>query len=80
VQLSINVMSKTPAYVQLADQITAAIDAGELQPGEKIPSIKQLIEQTGLAMATVQKAIKRLEQEHYVFAVSGRGTFVTPRQ
>ena len=62
-QISINVMSKTPAYVQLADQIKAAIDAGQLQPHDKIPSIKQLIEQTGLAMATVQKAIKRLEQE-----------------
>ena len=79
-QVSINVMSKTPAYVQLADQIKAAIDAGELRPDDKIPSIKQLIEQTGLAMATVQKAIKRLEQENYVFAVSGRGTFVTPRK
>jgi DNA-binding GntR family transcriptional regulator len=31
-------------------------------------------------MATVQKAIKRLEQENYVFAVSGRGTFVTSRK
>jgi GntR family transcriptional regulator len=80
VQVSINVMSKTPAYVQLADQIKAAIDAGELRPDDKIPSIKQLIEQTGLAMATVQKAIKRLEQENYVFAVSGRGTFVTSRR
>lgn len=36
--------------------------------------------ETGLAMATVQKAIKRLEQENYVFAVSGRGTFVMPRK
>ena len=72
-------MSKTPSYVQLADKIMQAIDSGELTPGDRIPSIKELVEQTGLAMATVQKAVKRLEQSNYVFAVSGRGTFVTSR-
>jgi DNA-binding GntR family transcriptional regulator len=79
VDLSIDLMSKTPSYVQLAEKIRQAIESGELKPGDKIPSIKELVEQTGLAMATVQKAVKRLEQSHYVWAVSGRGTFVTSR-
>jgi DNA-binding transcriptional regulator YhcF (GntR family) len=79
VELSINVMSKVPAYVQLAEQIMAGIDAGELKPGDKIPSFKELMDQTGLAMATVQKAVKRLEHANYVFAVSGMGTFVNSR-
>jgi hypothetical protein len=34
---------------------------------------------TGLAVATVQKAIRLLEGENYVLTISGRGTFVTPR-
>jgi DNA-binding transcriptional regulator YhcF (GntR family) len=79
VELSIDLRSKTPSYIQLADQIMQAIDSGELKAGQKIPSFKELMEQTGLAMATVQKAVKRLEEAHYVFAVSGRGTFVTSR-
>jgi len=72
--------SKTPSYIQLADKIRAAIDAGELAPEETIPSLRQLIEETGLAAATVQKAIRRLEREHYVYTVSGRGTYVTSRR
>lgn len=79
VDLKINLLSKVPSYIQLADQIQAAIDGGELRPGDKIPSFKELMDATDLSMATVQKAVKRLENHHYVFAVSGRGTFVTSR-
>ena len=79
VDLSIDFMSKTPSYIQLADKIMASIDSGKLKPGDKIPSLRELTEQSGLAMATVQKALKRLEHANYVFAVSGRGTFVTSR-
>ena len=79
VDLVIDLHSKEPAYRQLAGQIRAAIDAGHIAPREPIPSYKQLIEQTGLAMGTVQKAIRLLERENYVYTVSGRGTFVTPR-
>jgi len=77
VDLVIDLRSKTPSYVQLADRIKAAIDSGELLPEQPVPSFKQLIEQTGLAMGTVQKAIRLLEREHRVYTVSGRGTFVT---
>lgn len=79
VDLGIDLYSKTPAYQQLADRIRDAIDAGELEPMQPVPSFKTLIEQTGLAMGTVQKAVRLLERENYVFTVSGRGTFVTAR-
>lgn len=77
VQLVIDLYSKTPSYVQLADQIRAALDAGELEPLQPVPSIKELVEQTGLSQGTVQKAINMLIRENRVFTVSGRGTFVT---
>jgi DNA-binding GntR family transcriptional regulator len=79
VDLVIDLHSKEPAYIQLARRIRAVIDAGEIAPRDPIPSYKQLMEATGLAMGTVQKAIRLLEREHYVYTVSGRGTFVTPR-
>jgi GntR family transcriptional regulator len=79
VDIVINLYSKTPSYQQLADAIKTAIDSGELEPMQPIPSLRQLTEQTGLALATVQKAIGVLERENYVFTVSGRGTFVTAR-
>lgn len=40
----------------------------------------QITEQTGLATAAGQKAIGDLEQDGYVYAVSGRGKCVTPRR
>ena len=75
--LGIDIYSKTPAYIQLADRIAAAIDNGELEPGKPIPSYKALMTGTGLAMGTVQKAVRLLERENRVFTVSGRGTYVT---
>lgn len=48
--------------MQLADQIRAAIESGELQPRDQIPSLRQLADQTGLAVGKIQKAIRKLEQ------------------
>lgn len=79
VDLGIDVHAKRAAYLQLADKIKAAIDSGELQPRDQVPSLTQLTEQTGLSMGTVQKTIRSLEKEHYVYTVAGRGIFVTPR-
>lgn len=77
--LDIDVHAKRASYLQLADKIRAAIDDGELHARDQVPSLRELTEQTGLAMATVQKAIRLLEREHYVYTVIGRGIFVTPR-
>jgi DNA-binding transcriptional regulator YhcF (GntR family) len=78
VEIDIDLHGKTPAYLQLAAAIRTAIAAGEYGPREAIPSLKQLQGQTGLAMGTVQRAIRLLEDEGLVYTVSGRGTFVSP--
>lgn len=79
VELEIDPHSKTPAYRQLADQIRAAIEAGEFEARQRIASLNQLQQQTGLARGTIEHAIKVLEAEGWVYTVSGRGTFVSPR-
>lgn len=79
VDLTIDLRSKQASYLQLADRLRAAIDTGELKATEPIPSLRELAEATGLAIGTIQKAIRVLERENYVHSVSGRGTFVTPR-
>jgi len=79
VEIEINIRSKVPSYQQLADQLEAAIAAGEYAPDEAIPSLKQLKDQTGLAQGTVQHAITVLEAKGLVYTVRGRGTFVTPQ-
>ena len=75
-EIDIDVRSKTPSYRQLADQLRAAIASGEYGTDGPIPSLTQLRQQTGLAQATIQKAIRILVDEGVVITVSGRGTFV----
>ena len=62
-------------YVQLAGQLRARIEAGEINP--VLPSIMELTEETGLSVNTVRRAIKLLIAEGLVYTVPGRGTFVS---
>lgn len=78
-ELAIDVTSKTPSYLQLAGRLREAIESGELQPRDQLPSLHQLASQTGLAVGTIQKTIRKLEYEHLIYTVAGRGAFVTPR-
>ena len=64
-------------YVQLARQLRARIEAGYITA--VLPSLTQLAEETGLALNTVRRAIKMLEDEGLIYTVPGRGTFVKPR-
>ena len=80
VEFEIDTHAKIPAYRQLADQLREQITAGRYRPREAIPSLTRLMEETGLAKGTVQQAIKTLVDEGLVYTVSGRGTFVSPRE
>lgn len=79
VVIEIDPHGKTPSYRQLADQLRARIERGDYQPRQPIPSLKQLQQETALAMGTIQRAVQILEDEGVVYTVPGRGTFVSPR-
>jgi DNA-binding transcriptional regulator YhcF (GntR family) len=70
----IDMRSPEPAYLQLAAQLRAAI--GDREPGDRVPSTQQLVGETGLAIGTVQKAVKLIIGEELAYTVPGRGTFV----
>lgn len=66
----------TPAFQQLVDQIHFLINTGELKPGEKLPSIRQMAEECGLAANTVAKALRQLEFRGLIRAQDRRGFIV----
>ncbi len=68
-----------PVWRQLATILRARIESGEYPPGRPIPSENQLAQQTGLARATVRKAIAQLTADGLVQGVQGRGVFVKER-
>jgi GntR family transcriptional regulator len=65
-----------PAYEQIADHYRSLIHSGQLQPGEKLPSITDIATEWNVARSTVAQAINRLQVEHAVHT-STQGTFVS---
>ena len=61
--LRLDFSSQVPIYRQIRDQIVVGIASGELRPGEKLPAIRALAEQSGVNMMTVSKAYSLLKQE-----------------
>lgn len=64
------------AYRQLATVLRKRIRDGELPPGQRMPSEKDLHDEFGLARETVRRALALLRQEGLVEVRQGHGTFV----
>ena len=68
--------SPTPLYAQISTRLRVAIAAGELRPGETLPSVRHLASQLRINPATVVQAYRALETEGLVATRQGAGTFV----
>jgi GntR family transcriptional regulator len=68
-----------PPYRQVADTIAAAIDRGELRPGQAIPSEKDIQDLTGVGRSTARRAIAWLRDQGLARTVPGRGSYVAER-
>ena len=69
-----------PIYVQLRDQIAAAVGAGHLRPGDQLPTMRAVAVELRIDLNTVQHAYAALEREGILTMVRGRGSFVTEKQ
>lgn len=61
---------------QLVERLRAAIDAGELEPGQKLPTTRALAAEAAINHLTAVRVYRRLAELGYVTAAVGRGTFV----
>lgn len=68
--------AQTSLTEQIVARLRAAIDAGDVGPGEKLPTTRALAEAAGVNHLTAVRAYRRLAEEGYVAATVGRGTFV----
>lgn len=69
-------MSTEAPYLRIAGEIGESIADGTLQPGDKVPSTRQITRQWGVAMATATKVITALRDQGLVETVPGSGTVV----
>ncbi|HKI75404.1 MAG TPA: GntR family transcriptional regulator, partial [Pseudomonadales bacterium] len=75
--LNIDTSSAVPVFQQIVDQIHFAINTGELAAGDKLPSIRAIAADTGIATNTVTKALRQLEFRGLVEARDRSGFVVT---
>lgn len=66
----------TPPYLRIVGELRRRITAGELSPGDRVPSTRQIVRQWGVAMATASRALTLLRQEGLIRAVPGVGMVV----
>ncbi|KAA9374402.1 GntR family transcriptional regulator [Microbispora cellulosiformans] len=63
-------------YQEIAAELRRRIEAGELRPGDRVPSTREIVRRWGVAMATATKVLTELRREGLVRAVPGVGTVV----
>jgi DNA-binding transcriptional regulator YhcF (GntR family) len=68
--------SPTPPFEQLRAQLVAAVSSGELAPGDRLPTVRRLADDLGIAPGTVARAYRELESAEIIETRGRHGTFV----
>ena len=74
--IQINNSSDDPIYLQIKNQIKSQIISGDLQVGDKLPSIRFMAKELRISMITAKRAFDELEAEGFIDSVQGKGNFV----
>lgn len=64
-------------YIRIADEIVADVRAKKLKPGDKLPSIAEMVRLHGVSSTTIQMIYVRLEALRVIRRQQGKGVFVT---
>ncbi len=79
VTFQLNQTSGVPAYLQIVQQVEQALRMGTLQPGDQLPTVKQVVAEVAINPNTVTKAYRELEHAGLAEGRQGVGTFVVRR-
>lgn len=75
-----NIDNNKPIYIQLVDKLKSKIISGEIPPGVKLESVRNLAEDAEVNPNTMQKALVELEREELVYSKRTSGRFVTDNE
>ena len=70
--------SAVPPFEQLRTQILDAVTSGDLVPGARLPTVRRLAEDLGIAAGTVARAYRELEASGVIETRGRNGTYVSP--
>ena len=77
--IELNNTSDIPIYVQLRNQIVLGIGRGELKVGDHLPTVRQMAEDAGINMMTVNKAYNVLKAEGIIEIDRRHGSVISPK-
>jgi GntR family transcriptional regulator len=76
IEFQLDDRSGVATYLQLAQQVRHALRLGLLQPGDQLPTAREVVARLAINPNTVLRAYRELEREGLVGARPGQGTFV----
>ena len=79
-QIEVNFHSKEPLYYQIEEQIKFLITSGQVQPGEQLPTVRELADALEINFNTIARVYRRLDQQGFVSSQRGRGCYVLYRE
>ena len=74
--MEIDKKSGTPVYEQVMKNVIAQVLSGELKPGDRVPSVRQLARRLGVNPNTIQKSYAILLENGILYSMKGKGDFV----
>jgi GntR family transcriptional regulator len=76
IEFYLDMRSGIPTYLQLVQQVRQAVQLGILAPGDRLPTVKEVVGSLAINPNTVLKAYRELDREGLVEGRRGQGTFV----
>lgn len=76
IQLQLDFRSGSPIYLQIVEQVRRLVISGELQPGDQLPTVRQMAAELRVNFNTVARAYRMLDEARLISTQQGRGTYI----
>ncbi len=73
--IQLNYRDAKPIYEQIKEGLRRLVITGAIARDEKLPSVRELASELAINPNTIQRAYRELENEGYIYTVSGKGSF-----
>jgi GntR family transcriptional regulator len=74
--ITLNLRSDLPIYVQIVEQVRQQVATGKLKPGDQLPTVRALASDLRVNFNTVARAYRLLDEANIISTQQGRGTYI----
>ncbi|MBC8335497.1 MAG: GntR family transcriptional regulator [Anaerolineales bacterium] len=75
-RIRLDFRSGVPIYTQVMEQIEQLVEAGVLQPGDQLPTVRALAQELRVNFNTIARAYRLLDEAGIISTQQGRGTYI----